>query len=173
MDLDDRYGVQQTDATGPQHPGAAQLRSPLRRGDQHMLLVAQRGGGEQPTARPGRGDGQIVMTGRETGQYLVRGPEGGADGQALGYQRGERRERAFGEELRGTGEMEGAGDRVPVQARLCDLGERVQVRRHFVGKFVADAGGGDAAGVPEEERTAQLAFQCPDLAGHRRLGEAE
>lgn len=56
MYLDDRYGVQQADATGLQYRGAAQLIRPVRRGDQCMLLVAQRVAVSSPPR------GRVVVT---------------------------------------------------------------------------------------------------------------
>lgn len=76
-----------------------------------MFLVAQRGGGEQGAAWPGRGDGEVVVTGCQSVQNLLGGSEGGAQGEplsALAGQPGEGGKGPFGGELGWPGEVQGS-----------------------------------------------------------------
>ncbi len=160
-------------AVGPY--GAGPLR-PVGRGDQDVLLVAERGRREQCAARSGRPDGQIVMPGRQALQRLLGGPERGAQGEALPVLTGEPRERGqgpLGGELRRPGQMQGAQRGAVVQPGLGDLHQRVEMRGGLVGEFVADGRRGHTAGLAEEQGAPELPLQGADLGGDRRLGEAE
>ena len=63
--------------------------------------------------------------------------------------------------------------RFVVEPGLRDLDECVEMRGGPVGEFVADGRGGDATGLAQEQRAAQLAFQGAYLAGDGGLGESE
>ena len=93
MDLHDGQLLQHAHALAAQHSGPEPGR-PARRGDQDVLLVAERSRREQPAARPGGGDGQIVMPGGQPLQGLLGVPEGGAQGEALADVSGVRAGRA-------------------------------------------------------------------------------
>lgn len=63
--------------------------------------------------------------------------------------------------------------RLLVDPALGDLDQRVQMGGRPVREFVAHGRRGHTASPAQEERAAQLPFQCAYLRGDRGLGEAE
>lgn len=163
VDLHDRQLLQHHGPLVPQRPWA-EAPGPAWRGDQYMLLVAERGRGEQTTARTGRRDGQVMVSGGQPLQrFLGAGEEGTAQGQALRDERGERGQGPHRCELGRSGQMQRPYARLLVELRLGDLDQRVQMGRRPVREFVADGRRGHTAGPAQEERAAQLPLQGPDL----------